>query len=136
MVELRPSRAERGLQPPVSSRPRIVVAETEEVVAAIMSDLLQDLGYDVCAIAGTMNGLVQAAHEHSPDIVVVDSMLAGSQDDRALVGIVSRLGMPHLFTTGGAFSETEVASLAKPFSQAELNHAIRCVLDRKPVSAA
>ena len=132
MAETRPSSTPGVTSAPRSARIRILVADSEDIVASITADLLQDLGYDVTTIQHSMTGLVTAAQQDRPDLVVVDTMLSGSEDDGALIETVGRLGMPTLFTTGGIFTEPGVSSLAKPFSQTELAKAVQSVIDRVP----
>ena len=130
MADIRPSPT-AGVNPaPRSARIRILVADSEDIIASITADLLQDLGYDVTTIQHSMTGLVTAAQQDRPDLVIVDTMLSGSENDGALIATVGRLGMPALFTTGGIFVEPGMSSLSKPFSQAELAKAVQSVIDR------
>lgn len=130
MPEVHFSRRKSSLPGLRSSRVRILVADRERIVASITSNLLQDLGYDVCTLQPTTTGLLKATQHDRPDRLVADTMLVGSVDGPALVASVSRLEMPNLFITGDDFYEPIVPALAKVFNHGELIKASQCVLDR------
>lgn len=109
------------------SRPAaVLVAEDDDDVRALVSELLRDAGYDVieaASVAAARTSLLQ----RSVDVVFSDIDMPGGEDGFDLQHWVRR-HRPHikvLLTTGGAPDPADVASLeqpplAKPYSLEEV----------------
>ena len=118
---------------------RILIVEDEAITVAALKRELVSLGYEVVATANITEGAVQAAEQHTPDLVLMDITLAGKLDGiTAAVTIRGQTGAPVVFLTAHADDRTiERAMLAgpfgyllKPFNQAELKAAIEVALHK------
>jgi DNA-binding NarL/FixJ family response regulator len=116
---------------------RILVVEDEAVVATHISSSLSALGYEVCAMVSAGEEAVRLADELTPDLVVMDVVLAGEMDGIAAAKqIQSRHHIPVVFLT--AFSGEDVLGrataagpfgyLIKPFRERDLHSTITMAL--------
>ena len=59
---------------------KILVVEDEWIIADDLSECLQRLGYQVCAITSTGEEALEAAERHQPDVAFMDIRLRGRMD--------------------------------------------------------
>ncbi|SIN97144.1 response regulator [Halodesulfovibrio marinisediminis] len=115
----------------------ILVVDDERIVALDIKGTLETLGYRVCAIANTAERALQAAEEHSPDLVLMDINLKGEMDGIALAHVFNaRHSTPVVFLT--AYSDRDTFDRAKsanpygfilkPFDARKLHSAIEIAL--------
>jgi two-component system, OmpR family, response regulator MprA len=119
------------------TRPRILVVEDDERLAATLERVLEAEGYDV-EIAGDGLEAVRRARERPPDLVVLDVMLPGLDG----IGVCRRLRataqFPILLLTALGGTEERVRGLdsgaddylVKPFAYQELLARVRALLRR------
>lgn len=124
---------------------KIMVVEDERITAEDMRDGLEELGYDVIAVVSTGEEAVKLAEEISPDLVLMDIMLAGKMDGiEAAENIRGRFGIPVIYLTAysdentvarakitepsGYIIKGGVDYLNKPFEEGELHTAIEITL--------
>ncbi|RDV06126.1 response regulator [Sphingorhabdus pulchriflava] len=111
---------------------RILIAEDEAVIAVLLAEVLTDLGHDVCAIASTADETIAAAHQHQPDLMIVDPGLRDSSGVDAVLQATAERAVPHIFMTGDLArlksEKPEAIIIQKPFDEADLIAAIDRVM--------
>lgn len=60
-----------------SAKLRVLIAEDEVLVSMFLSDLVEDAGFDIVGVARTAPEAVALAHQHRPDIALMDANLKG-----------------------------------------------------------
>lgn len=117
-----------GQQNRGGKRPRVLVVEDEAMVSMLIEDMLDDLGYEVAAVAARLEAAREAAETASFDLAIVDLNLAG----RATYPVADRLAarrIPFAFVTGygatGLQPEySDVPVLQKPFRTEDLGRIV------------
>ncbi len=120
-----------------TKRGRVLVVEDEYLIALSLSLTLQNLGYEVCAVASSADEAVRCANHEKPDVILMDVRLGGRRDGvDAAIDVHDSRRTPVIFLTGSTEPETlarihddhPAGVLAKPVTAQELEHAIRRVL--------
>ncbi|MHC1789230.1 HD domain-containing phosphohydrolase [Solidesulfovibrio sp.] len=120
-----------------SAGARILVVEDEAVVAIDIRHRLTRLGYVVAGVADTGEEAVQLVGELTPDVALMDIMLAGTMDGVEAAGIIrERFGTPVVFLTTHSDRATlrragaagPYGYLIKPFEERELQSALEIAL--------
>lgn len=111
-------------------RLRILLVEDNTVLRALIAEVLGDLGYDVCGVAGTEQGAIESAARLLPDIMIVDVMLPRGDGVSAMDAILRATDMPHIFMTGGSRRTVPANAtvLPKPFGPIGLIAALETVV--------
>jgi len=115
----------------------ILIVEDERIVAEDIKSTLENLGYDVAAIASTGLGAIRKVEETSPDLILMDIMLGGEMDGiDAAKKISSKYEIPVVYLT--AYCDEEILERAtlttpygyiiKPFSERELQSNIEIAI--------
>jgi len=121
-------------------RGNALIVEDEELIAMMLSDMLTEMGLQVCGIASTAAGAIELAEEHRPDVVLMDVQLAGKGDGvDAATKIYQRHRIPVVFVTGSTDQATidriredhAAAVLFKPIEAAQLRSAIERSMVRR-----
>ena len=108
---------------------RVLVVEDECLIAADITDLLLEFGYEVCAVARTADEALAAAFRYLPDIVLTDVRLAqGSSGVDAANRIRAQLGIRSCFLSGSidanlmeaAQASGPIGFVSKPFHRRTL----------------
>lgn len=115
---------------------KVLIAEDNVMLADILEDYLVSQGFDVCGVAGTVDGAVALADLHRPDLAVLDFRLGdgyGSQihdlaENKDSMGILYVSGDPLKDRLGRADGE---AYLQKPYGMKEVAQALRIVHEVK-----
>ena len=118
----------------------ILLVEDDNEVAALVEDMLQELGYRVTRAASAQGALGALADDRPIDLVFSDIMMPGSMNgiDLALEIKRRRAGLPVLLTSGyagSALTRAEAANirvLRKPYQLQALDGAIRTALRSAP----
>lgn len=112
---------------------RVLVVEDEAVIARLLAEVLAGLGYEICAIVSTVAATVAAAARCRPDLMIVDAGLRDGSGLSAVQEILRAGFVPHLFISGDISTvrtlRPDAVVMQKPFSEAELVHAIQRALD-------
>ena len=104
-----------------------LVVEDEQLIATMLSDMLGEMGLQVCGIASTAATALELVDDHRPDVVLMDVQLEGKLDGVEAATQIHKLhGIPIVFVTGS----TDPATIARIKS----NHAAAVLF--KPVHAA
>lgn len=112
---------------------RILIVEDELLIALNIATVLNQSGYEVIGIAGTMADAVRLASERTPDLVLMDVTLEGRGDGvETARQLQNRFATPILFVTAHSDRSTleRVRALnprgwlLKPFSPKQLEQAV------------
>jgi len=120
----------------VSDKPKILLAEDEELIAMMLEDVLGDVGYIVVS-ATTLNEGLLAADRESFDAAVLDVNL-GREEVFPLAAKLRDKGVPFLFASGYGnehvpleFRDHEV--LLKPYDTRTMLAAVSRLLRKNDV---
>jgi response regulator NasT len=117
---------------------RVLVAEDNDLVALTLEEQLKSLGYDVLGIARTGNEAIEMAHEHRPDVIIMDIRMPELDGTEAAARINQQhpttILMLTAFTDRDTIRKAEAAGalgyLVKPINEAELTPAINVAMAR------
>jgi CheY-like chemotaxis protein len=118
---------------------RILVVEDDMVISMHIRSMLTSTGYSVCGKASSGREAIDKAGDMRPDLVLMDVILQESMDGIAAAEYIhSSYNIPIVFLSGCADSETlkrasaigHFAYLTKPFTDTELDSAIKMTLNR------
>lgn len=116
---------------------RILIVEDESIVAENLKERIEKLGYQVIDIISTGEEAIKVAVEQSPDLVLMDIMLAGKMDGVEAAGkIHSQVDIPIVYLTAysdpGTLQRAKITQpfgyLIKPFKERELHTTIEIAL--------
>lgn len=103
----------------------VLIVEDEAIVAMDMAQTVQDLGYEVFAVANSVKKGLEALASATPDLAVLDADLAG-RSSRPIADLLRERDVPFVIVTGYD-SPPDVpedgpraAVLSKPISEREL----------------
>ena len=115
---------------------RVVVVVDDAIICALLAELLQAMGYDVCAVAATADEAVARAAQHHPGLMIVDLQLRTGDGIEAMERILKAGPMPCVFITGAPprFGRVTAGVLHKPVHENELREAIQHILGATPAS--
>jgi two-component system, response regulator PdtaR len=57
-----------------------LVVDDEALIAMMLSEMLEDMGFEICGTAATAVEAVQLAEAHRPDLILMDVRLKGEED--------------------------------------------------------
>lgn len=107
----------------------LLIAEDQVLLAMELKDELEGSGYRVLELAIRHQEALAFARQVRPDLALVNIGLAAGDDGVALACDLKVLGVPVLFISGqkdqaGLAREVAIASLAKPYSPADMVDAV------------
>ena len=120
-----------------SERTSILIVEDERLIAENNAILLRNLGYEVTDIVSTGQDALASIEKRTPDIVLLDIMLAGEMDGIELADqLRARFNLPFVYATAFADDNTlERAKITapygyvlKPFSERDLHSNLEMAL--------
>lgn len=112
----------------------ILIVDDEALIVEVLSAMIEDMGYAVCASAATANEAVALAMQHAPRLILMDVRLKGVPDGIAVAEDIRRtVGSRVIFITGSREPDTverikryaPVAVLFKPVRLDQLQSAVR-----------
>ncbi|MCW5733253.1 MAG: response regulator [Enhydrobacter sp.] len=108
---------------------RVLVVEDEVLVGMMIEEMLQDLGYELVALATHLDQALALARSESFDFALLDINLNGKQSF-PVADVIRERGLPFLFATGYGdrildAHYTGAPLLQKPFSLEELRRALK-----------
>ena len=77
---------------------RVLIVEDEGMVAMLLEDMLTDLGHEVVATIGQMDGAAELVAEAAIDVAVLDVNLNG-EHTYSLATVLKARGVPFIFAT-------------------------------------
>ena len=115
---------------------RVLLVEDEPVIAMLLAEVLDGMGYEVCAIEATEADAVAAAVRCRPDLMIVDARLGAGSGVSAVEEILRAGPIPHVFVSGDSSSvqalRPDAVVMQKPFREADLARAIQRALGAAP----
>ena len=103
---------------------KIVVAEDDELIGELLTEMLANMGHEVCAIASSEDATVEAARRFLPDLLIVDLQLSPGSGIEAMNLILRTKAVPHVLMSANIARIRELrpnaVMLEKPFTQASL----------------
>lgn len=109
------------------SPPQILVVEDEPLIAILMEEMLDELGYAVIGPAATLEEGLALAHSAAIDGAILDVNLNGRRSF-PISEVLSQRAVPHFFATGYGSAEDVarrgVQILKKPFQIEKLAAAL------------
>ncbi len=110
--------------------PQVLIVEDDALIGMLLATMLQDMGFDVCAIETTQVGAVAAEMRLRPDLMLVDAKLGSGSGLAAIAEIQLRRDVPHILMSGERLAKERHGTLMllKPFTEQQLAGAIRSVL--------
>jgi CheY-like chemotaxis protein len=107
----------------------ILVAEDDDLIGELLSEMLVEMGHAVCAVTTTEADTVAAAHRFQPDLLIVDFHLNPGSGVDAVDLIMQTRSIPHILVSGNIAKVRELrpdaVMLEKPYNRASLLSAIR-----------
>ena len=107
----------------------VLVVEDDKMIGLILKEMLEEIGFSVCAIAATEDDAVDQAARFRPGVMIVDLRLEEGSGIIAMDRILATGPMPCVFVSGAPdrVSRPNAAMLRKPYSERDLIRAIRHV---------
>jgi DNA-binding response OmpR family regulator len=103
-----------------------LIVEDDPTLGPLLGELLEELGFHVGGIARTTREAVELAITLRPDCMIVDARLGSGSGLAAVMEINCNRNIPYIIMSGGPVDGPVAAPvLAKPFSQGQLESAIR-----------
>jgi CheY-like chemotaxis protein len=126
-------RQHRGPCMTEARRRRILVVEDEMLIAMLVEQMAEDLGYDVVGPAMTIGEALSLIDEQTIDGAVLDMNLGHGVSSAPVAEALVAKGVPFLFASGyganGAFENVSAAPvLNKPFLTHDLEKALHSIL--------
>jgi DNA-binding response OmpR family regulator len=115
---------------------RVLLVEDETLIALLLEDMLEALGYTVAEVSAQLEAGLAAAERIDIDIAVLDVNLGGHIRSFPIADRLRMRGIPFLFTTGHGKAGLELAYpdapvVQKPFRMSELRLALEQTLARR-----
>lgn len=113
-------------------KPRVLVVEDEYLVALLVGDMLETLGFHVAEIAPNITAATTAAENGDFDVAILDVNLNGAVSN-PVADILKSRQIPFIFATGYGSSGpherfSDTPSLQKPFEEGDLGRALTAVM--------
>ncbi|HEX3883176.1 MAG TPA: response regulator [Stellaceae bacterium] len=120
-----------------SKPPTILIVEDEALVAALVTDMLEEMGFEVTGVAGSGREALALVAEIRPRLALIDIRLAGPVDGIELAcQLRAEYGVPAIFLSGAFDPDTALRAqsahplgvMQKPFRPSEVFNAIERAL--------
>ena len=109
-------------------RTRILVVEDDGILAFLLSQTLEGMGFEVCGVESSQAGAIAAAKHCKPDLMIVDEHLGRGSGLSVIETILQHGPMPHIFVSGDTSRIRTLKPLAivleKPYFETDLEQAI------------
>ena len=111
---------------------RVLIVEDEVLIAALLEDMLAELGYESIGPAGTVETALAMIADYDLGAAVIDLNLKGVRAF-PVAEVLHRRGIPFIFTTGYASDELpkewqDIRALQKPFTAPQLSSALKAII--------
>jgi two-component system, response regulator PdtaR len=107
---------------------RILIVEDEALISLFLSDLLEEMGHEVCAIETAEIPAVLSARRLMPDLMLIDNHLREGSGMGVIAALAEDGPLPHVFMTGDNVRNVKLGAgtivLQKPFLDSALVTAI------------
>jgi CheY-like chemotaxis protein len=97
--------------------PKILIVEDEYIIANDIETILQDMGYEVCALVSSGEQAIEKTEKLRPDVVLMDIMLKGKMDGIETANHIKlNYNIPIIYITAYADDKIlEKAMITEPF---------------------
>jgi CheY-like chemotaxis protein len=116
---------------------KILVVEDEPLVAMLLEEILDDLGYTVVGPAGTLKEGLDLAQSEEFDAAILDVNLRGKRSFE-IADLLKTRAIPHFFATGYGSAEGVVRRgveiVRKPFREDVIAEALNRLFGHKGFS--
>lgn len=118
-------------QTPVASMKalRILLVEGDASIGALLSEILEGIGHQICAAEASAANALAAAREWRPDLIFVDVGTNDAIGVAAVAEILREDFVPYVFVAGDALNALAFGANAiliqKPFRERDIADAIR-----------
>jgi DNA-binding response OmpR family regulator len=108
----------------------VLVVEDDAVIGMLLAEMLEEMGYTVCAVVATEEDAVADAARCRPGLMIVDEQLREGSGVSAMQRILQITPVPCVFISGAPVHRTRLGAniLQKPFLEQDLVRAIRYVV--------
>jgi CheY-like chemotaxis protein len=114
---------------------RILLVEDELLIAMLFTQVLEDMGHEVCETVSTEESAVAAAARWNPDLMIVDARLREGSGISAVEQILLKNYIPHVFVSGDVLGvkarRPDAIVIQKPFFAPDLTRAMELALAAK-----
>ena len=110
---------------------RILLVDDDASIAAVLAEMLDEMGHVVCGIEATEAGAVRAALGDKPDLMIVDARLREGNGVAAVETILRTTPIPHILMSGERLpaGRARAVKLQKPFMYRDLVDAIERAIE-------
>ncbi len=128
---------------PDNIKSKILITDDDVFISEQLNSILEDLGYDVTAIAFNAESAIKALETNPPDLAILDINMHGSNQGFEIAKYINeQLQIPFIFLTSFADANTvkEASKLTpdgyllKPFNEANIFSTINIVLNRYAIN--
>jgi DNA-binding response OmpR family regulator len=110
----------------------ILIIEDESLIAMMLEDFVDALGYTVAGTADTVDGAVARVGEGGFDLAILDVHLRGGEPCWPVADALADRGLPFLLATGGHTEPPPARHagapvLSKPFTLADVERAVDAI---------
>jgi DNA-binding response OmpR family regulator len=114
------------------ARKRILLVEDEAMIAMLVEDMLDDLGFETVGPALHLESALMLAESERLDAAILDVNM-GEGRSYSVAAVLNSRGIPYIFATGYGAEGIEAghspaAVLQKPYLECEIDATLRAVL--------
>lgn len=118
-----------------ANRPTILIVEDEPIIAMMIEDYLDELGYAVAGSADTVAAALALVAESGCDAAILDVHLSGGEPAWPVADALLAADIPFVLATGGQTTpppaaHAEAPALSKPYTIDALGAALDALLAR------
>ena len=108
----------------------VLVVEDDAMIGMLLAEMLEEMGYTVCAVVATEEDAVADAARCKPGLMIVDEQLREGSGVSAMERILQTSRVPCVFISGAPVHRAKPGAniLQKPFLEQDLVRAIRYVV--------
>jgi CheY-like chemotaxis protein len=118
------------------NKKKILIVEDEAIAALAIEDMIDRMGYQVCASVSFGEEAIKIAFAERPSLVLMDIHIHGQVDGIEAAARIREMGIPIIFTTGffdakmkkKAAALKPVAYLVKPLDHEQMKALIKSVV--------
>ena len=116
-----------------AAKPLVLIVEDDPILSLDLAEVLEELDYTVCGVAGNAAAAIKLAAQHKPELALVDVGLNGDMDGIDLAVRLRRdFAVPSIIVTGALCSDLAERAqpaqpagfLSKPYTPWELEKAL------------
>jgi two-component system, response regulator PdtaR len=114
---------------------RVLLVEDEVLIAMLFTEVLEEMGHNVCAMESTEADAVAAAAKFNPDLIIADAKLRKGSGVSAIATILLKGYVPHMLVSGDVSgvraARPDAIVIQKPFFASDLARAVELAMDAK-----